>query len=406
MCFPASLLLLPRELPSYLRVAYSLRYAGEPPEGNQFTRVYHTTKKVFSLIKEILFYRPSFIDFQENREKLQKDFKEITSTLTRNTKPICIYFVSANDHNGAILGNHLYYYHHYKIQNLQKYFSVAPKLVSSQDEMKAFMREIKELYPEKEIQFVDIVSHGSKSGLLIHPQYRKLLTPDELRDDLFEDVSLKGTILLDACITGLGDRNIADEIARKTPGRTILAPGPSMFFSKPVVQIKNHLPKVVSAVHGFAIFRAYTCKVFSYQEKKPSRYPYVKDESFQPDILRIVSFPRLQNSWLDSLVHEETEADRERVIGLFDRLSPATRALITHQIWENNGSPSDDKDTFGETFFRKNPLHATVRSAFRTVFYELIHEVRDYPAVSRAKILLCTYNVFQVIGAWFHNLRA
>lgn len=405
VCFPSSLLLIPRELPSYLKVAYSLRYANEPHENNHLTRVYHVAKKVFSLINEILLYRPSFFDFAKNREKLQKDFREITNTLTQNTKPICIYFVSANDHNGAILGNHLYYYHHYKIQNLQKHFSVAPKLVSSQDEMKSFMKEIKELYPEKKIEFVDVVSHGSKSGILIDPQ-GKLLTPETIREDLFEDVSPKGTILIDACMTGLGDRNIADEIARRTPGRTILAPSSSMFFSKPIIRYKNHLLKVISAVHGFTILRAYTCKVFSYQEKMPSRYPYIKDESFQKDILRIASFPLLQNSWLDSFPHEETEADRHRVIRLFEQLSPETRALIAHQVWENNGSPLEDKNTFGEAFLQRNPLHETVRSAFRKVFYELIQEVRDYPAVGRAKILLCAYNVFQVISAWFHSLKS
>jgi hypothetical protein len=258
--------MIPRELPDYLKVAYSLRYAQETHESNHLTQVYHVTKKVFSLIKEILFYRPSPFDFHQNRKKLQKDFKEITNTLTRNTKQICIYFVSANDHNGAILGNHLYYYHHYKIQNLQKYFLVAPKLVSSQNEMKSFMKEIKEQYPKKKIEFVDVVSHGLQSGIIIHPQ-GELLTPETIREDLFEDVSPEGTILIDACMTGLGDNNIADEIARRTPGRTILAPGPSMFFSKPIIRFENHLPKVVSAVHGFAILRAYTCKVFSYQEK-------------------------------------------------------------------------------------------------------------------------------------------
>ncbi len=394
--------MIPREMPSFLKVAYSLRYADEPNEGNCLTRVLHVVQRVFSLIKELVKRTALTSDFQQNREKLGRDFEAIGKTLADNDKPICVYFVSAHDHNGAILSNPLYYYHHYKIQNLQKHFAVAPKVVSSQDEMKAFMGSIKQQYPQREIQFVDVVSHGGKSSLFIHAPGEPEIQAEQLRNDLFEDCASDATILLDACTTGLGDRNIADEIARKTPGRTVLAPGPTMYFSKPVIKTGANGPKVVGAAHGFAIFNAYTCKSFSYKERMPSQFPYVKDTSLQSDILSIASFPELQNSWLDPYLDEENVDHKQRVIQIFDQLSEETKVLVAKQVRINNGSPQ--VKFFGEDFLRAHPLHTTVRSAFRSVLNELIHEVREYPAVRWAKALLHVQNTFQAIGAWARHL--
>jgi len=265
----SSFLMLPRELPSYLNVAYSLRYAKEPNDGNCIARIFRVVQRVFALIREIITYRPSETSFQTNRKKLQTDFETIEKTLSSEcSKSICVYFVSAYDSNGAILGDHLYYYHHYKITSLQKDFAVAPKLVASQEEMKTFMRDIKEKYPKKQIQFVDIVSHGDNSTLYVCDPNRSSgpITKSNLQENLFEDVAPDATILLDACSTGIGKNSIADEIAKRAPGRTILAPGTGMFFSKPVVSYRGNIPKVVSAVHGFAVFIAYTCRAF-YSEK-------------------------------------------------------------------------------------------------------------------------------------------
>ena len=210
--------------------------------------------------------------------------------------------------------------------------------------------------------------------------------------------------MLDACTTGLGDKNIADEIARKTPGRTVLAPGPTMYFSKPVIKTEDQGPKVVSAVHGFAVFNAYTCKSFSYRESMPSQYPYIHSEHLEHDILSIAYFPVLQNSWLDAYLDEDNPDDQQRVVNIFDQLSEETQALVANQIWRNNGSPIGQEDTFGEIFLRAHPLHITVRSAFRSVLNELIHEVRDFPGVNWAKALLLAQNIFQTINAWVHNL--
>jgi len=241
--------------------------------------VAHLVQRTFSLIKEVVTQGCNFqATLSTNQEKLQRDFEVINQTVSGSQKPLCIYFVTGFDDSGAVLSNHVYYDHHYKIQGLQQHFAVAPKVVSSQHEMKELMRVILQQSPRREIKFVDVVTHGSKSCLSIKKNdEQKCITPDILKDDLFADCADDATILLNACITGLGDRNIANEIPKKTPGRTILAPGTAMFFSKPVIELSGKEPKVVSAVHGPAIFYAYECNFFSYPEKRPSQYPYIHD---------------------------------------------------------------------------------------------------------------------------------
>ena len=237
---------------------------------------------------------------------------------------------------------------------MQRHFAVAPKLVSSQDEMKDFMTSVREKYAGREIKFVDVVTHGGKSSLEIHALGQPSITAERLRDDLFSDCAPDATILLDACITGLGDKNIADEIARKTPGRKILAPGPSMYFSKPVIQVKGNEPRVVSAVHGFAIFNAYECKSFSYAERRPTQYPYVKDKSLQTDILSIARSSILRNAWLDRFVGEDREDFGRQIISIYDQLSQETKAMVIKKICESQRHLAK---AGGETFLREHPLH-------------------------------------------------
>lgn len=393
-----SFLLIPRELPRYFYVAYSIRYANHENEGNYFSRFKNIAHRAFLLIKELWYYRPIQDHFDKNRVRLTTDFDVMTKALANSQKPICVYFVSNHDHNGAILGDHLYYYHHYKIRGLENHFAVAPKLVSTQEEMKAFMKEIKVKYPERHIQVVDAVTHGSKSALYIHsPQKKTPITPELLKDDLFEECAPDATIILDACLTGLGDKNIADEIARKTPGRTVFAAGPSLYFSKPVITTGAEGPKVVGLVHGFAVFNAYSAKSFSYTHKMPSQFPYVKDESLKKDIFAIAHFPELQNSWLDAYLDEDNPELRQKVIDLmFTHLSTETKDLILNKIDKENP----------EQFVRDNPLHATVRSACRSVLSELIYEVRDFPyIITLAKAHLLMKNVVQAIRVRYQYLR-
>lgn len=407
--FSNTFLMYPREIPTYLKTAYSIRYKNELNEGNCIQRICHAVQRFFVLVREILYYPRNPAVFEQTRQTLERDFEVIHQNLAED-KPLCVYFVRPFDYNGAILGNAVYYYHHYKIQGLQKDFAVAPKLVSTQQEMIDFMRQLKEARPNQDIRFVDVVSHGGKSSLGQEGLGR--ISPEEIRDDLFSECAPDATILLDACTTGLGDRNIADEMARKNPGKTILAPGPSLFFSKPVIQRNGGVPSVVSAVHGFAIFNAYTCKTFRYDEAMPSRYPYVRDETLQQDIQLFLGLPVLRNLALDRYCDEN---DRDVQFGMreiFRQLSDEAKALVCKQIFRNAVNPDKEIDAIdeadrqqGTAFFEANPLHPQVRAAFRSVLNELVHEVREYSGVQLLKKYVSIYNFFEAIGAWWsHHL--
>ncbi|NDE82032.1 MAG: hypothetical protein EB051_00225 [Chlamydiia bacterium] len=406
-CLSNNLFMIPREIPAYLRVAYSLRYKDEPNSGNCPTRIAHVVQRTFSLIKEVITQGGDFKGtLLRNKEKLQRDFEVINQTVSGSQKPLCIYLVSGFDDSGAVLGNHVYYYHHYKIQGLQQHFSVAPKVVCSQDEMKEFMSCTRAQYPGREIKFVDIVTHGSKSSLAIQKDDgQDSITPNILKEDLFADCADDATILLDACITGLGNRNIADEIARKTPGRKILAAGPSMFFSKPVIDLSGNEPRVVSAVHGPAIFYPYECKSFSYAEKRPSQYPYINDWFLHyrlDDNLKLLSSCSiLRNPWLDQFVTEDRQDLKKQILTVCGKLHSTTLNIVIRKICESRGGISDIQ---GRAFLREHTLDPCVRSAFRSAFNELIDEVREYRGFELLKISIAIQNVWEVIQAGFATL--
>jgi len=267
-----------RGLINYLRMAYSLQDSGEQNTGNCVSRICRVVKRIFSLIKEVFFHRHTFSDSISNKKKLKDKFNEINA-IDQNQKPICIYFVSSlYDNNGAILGNIAYYYHLYKIKNLQKYFKVLACLVKDEKQMKDFLSVNKKKYPKRDIKFVDIVSHGAQSSLSITKNLGSLgnseitneeseITKDVIDKDLFSDCANDATILLDACKTGLGDENIANTIARNTPGRKVFAPEKSMCFSIPIIKTKNNLDrKIDEVVHGLAIFNPFHCRQFWYQK--------------------------------------------------------------------------------------------------------------------------------------------
>lgn len=252
-----TLLMFPRELPTYLETAYSVRYKDERNPGCLFSRILRVIKRTFALIKEMIHSRRDEDAFRSNADKLFVDFHAMNHAPNPAGKPLCIYLVQRGDHNGAILGDTAYYYHHYKIRHLQNHFHVNAQIVFSQDGVKNFINERANAAPETPIRFVDIVSHGNSDCLSIDG-----FTAAALQDDLFHRCAPDASILLDACLTGAGEHSIAEAIAAKNPGKTVLAPAAPMFFSKPVIQMKDRQPSVVSAVHGPAFFKAYTCKSF------------------------------------------------------------------------------------------------------------------------------------------------
>lgn len=246
-----------REIPFYLSTARALRFKADT-EGKNIFQQYKT------LIKEILGYCPSQKNFQKNIDRLDKEFSKMTDSVAENTKPICAYFVSSHDHNGAILGDHLYYYHHYKIHNFEKQYAVAAKIIKTPGEEFQFLKQLKEKYPHRPVQLIDVVSHGDPDQICIPRGNGKFYTCADVKKDEFKDCAKDACIILDACSTGEGARSIAEKIAKMNPGKTVIAPGTELFFSKPIICEKNGKPFVQDVVHGLAIADAFSAKKFKY----------------------------------------------------------------------------------------------------------------------------------------------
>ncbi|OGN61529.1 MAG: hypothetical protein A3F09_00705 [Chlamydiae bacterium RIFCSPHIGHO2_12_FULL_49_11] len=248
--------MIPRELPLYLVTAYFCRYTDRPEAENIVAVICTVVKRFFGLIVQIMTEQPSESEFVKNRRLLFFAFCSIRGQENAD-KPICIYFVSKYDDNGAILGTQSVYYHFYKMGRLRSHFDVKPYLIQSQSEIKNAIDEVKERYPQREIRFVDIVAHGNETGLWIDGMEELII-----RRGLFSDIGPAATILLDGCSTGKGSANIAQTIARHTQGRRVLAPERSLWFSKPQIVQQENGPHVVAAAHGFAIINAFSCRSF------------------------------------------------------------------------------------------------------------------------------------------------
>lgn len=258
-----SLFMIARELPTFLSTAYSIKYT-DKPTGNILCRTWQVFKRYLSLTWEIISYRPSAESFKRNIQKLKNDFNIINVESGIGNKPICIYVVSNQDQNGAILGDHLVYYHHYKIKEFQKHYDVFAKVTSSYDSIVRYVDQIKKTYPNRSIEVVDIVAHGSPDSLDMPHGMTKYIKEDD-----FKACANDATIILDACSTGVGDSNIALEIAKNNRGKTVLAPGAPLFFSKPIFRKVKEKTFIDYVVHGFAIFKAYTSKKFCFPVEKP-----------------------------------------------------------------------------------------------------------------------------------------
>jgi hypothetical protein len=246
-----------REMPSYLSTAKDLRFKYKTDGKNIF-------QQYWTVIKEIIFYRLDYKDFYTNIEKLDNDFLEKNNAIGNNGKPLCAYFVSSYDQNGAILGNRLYYYHHYKIKNFEKHYAVAAKVVRTTGEMFQFLNQIKKSYPNREIKVIDIVSHGSKNTLCVKKENGNFYTCSDVQENEFHDCAKDATIILDACSVGKGSQSIAEKIAKMNPGKTIIAPGVNLYFSKPIITKNHGHPTIDHVVHGFALVNAFTAKKFKY----------------------------------------------------------------------------------------------------------------------------------------------
>jgi hypothetical protein len=309
------LFMILRELPSYLSTAYSLRFK-DRPQGNLLYRILQAIARVFILLKELISYRPSRASFLENMTKMDEEFAKINATVKEGKKAICAYFVNDKDHNGGVLGDPVYYYHHYKIRKYQKHFDVSAKVIRSVHDMFKHLKKLKRQCPDRPIKVVEIVAHGTptstdisvksvaqqmsqanlrkrmnvirKQNIVAKEKHRQILNAlllsavkeegeirnynnrckcycnDQVQEKEFADCAKDAVIILHGCSTGKGRNSLAETIAQNNPGKTVFAPGSTLFFSKPIFATENQSTKIATVMYGyvFGVFYAYTAKKF------------------------------------------------------------------------------------------------------------------------------------------------
>ena len=258
------LFMMVREMPGYLSTAYALRFKNITEESGRFDRFRGKLRRYKQLISELLRMRGFPSIFIRNAERLTADFEKINGEVEKTQRAICAYFVSSKDTNGAILGNHLVYYHHYKIAKFQKHFDVSAKVVHNTTEMFTHLRMLRETYPERPIKVVDIVSHGSSQSIVINSKTSTTedYTRDSVENDEFNACAPDATIILDACSTGAGRESIAREIAQRNHGKRVFAPAAPLFFSRPSFKERKGAVEVDHITHGFAVVNAFTSRRF------------------------------------------------------------------------------------------------------------------------------------------------
>ncbi|MBA3815966.1 MAG: hypothetical protein H0X29_05515 [Parachlamydiaceae bacterium] len=270
--FLSRFFMIPREMPAYFSTAYALRFKDFQIEKGVFSRLFGKIKRYKQLIGEVLRMDSSQSALKHNIDRLDSDFAKINDKLVNTKRPLCAYFVSDQDYNGAILGDPVYYYHHYKIGKFEKHFDVSAKVVRTTEEMFKHLNELKLTYPDRPIKVVDIVAHGNHESIDINLPFQQEqgLSPNQdlsynkehVGKNEFNACAPDADIILDACSTGAGDNNIAKLIAEQNPGKRVYAPGTSLFFSKPVFKTHNGMTKIDHVTHGFAIVNAYTSREF------------------------------------------------------------------------------------------------------------------------------------------------
>lgn len=260
------LFMIPRELPSYLSTAYSLRFKNIKPEHGFFARMKGKISRYQQLIKEINQMQGTQAIFDRNIRRLDTDFEKLNKELDKTKRAVCAYFVSSKDHNGAILGDHLYYYHHYKINKFKKHFDVSAKVVRNTKEMFDHLKHLKATYPNRPIKVIDIVAHGDPKSIVIdHVNSDKTIEcyePKHIGKNEFSTYAPGADLIFDACSTGIGTDSIAEVIAKNNPGIKVFAPGSTLFFSKPIFKTKGNNTTVSDVTHGFALVNAYTSRKF------------------------------------------------------------------------------------------------------------------------------------------------
>lgn len=242
--------LIPRSFGSLVKATYSWHYANKQYNG---LWVIAKLQKAFDIFKSVFIFLGSLFSGNDdiNRYKLNQKFEEIrrknSSNLNQSNKPICAYFVSKQDDNGAVItGDVLKYYHLHKILNLSEHYIVHPYVINTSADIQRHMTTL------ENVSLINIVAHGDRDMVCIDDSMTLTDTP-------FANLANNAEIILDACSVAAGTNSYAHKIASANRNRNVTVFGPSnyLFFSKPVIEVKEDGPHVSGVDHGFCIITPY-----------------------------------------------------------------------------------------------------------------------------------------------------
>lgn len=243
--------MLPRALPSYLSVAYSFKFEKEPSK-NTFTKI----SRYFQILKEVFFYHPNPVSFRDDKCRLTTYFDNINKETTEqepSRRPLCVYFVSSNDHNGGMFGEPKLYCHIHQIKEIKKHFDVVAYVVDSEEQMFEKLQELKTA--NRDIKVVNINAHGDQSSVVLERDWLGTTS------DAFKNCSEDAVIILNSCSTGKGKHSIAEKIALNNPGKTVFAPKHTFIYSQ-LVFVKQKIDHVIYKSCLWNLFTGSTCKEF------------------------------------------------------------------------------------------------------------------------------------------------
>lgn len=121
-----------------------------------------------------------------------------------------------------------------------------------------FLEQQKRGNPEKSIEVVNIVAHGSREDVYLSEDGSDGID----KESGFSRCAKDATIILDCCSTGEENNSIANKIAEKNSGKTVFAPRVNLYFSNPL--FKKCYKKIVldNITHGFAVFNNFSMGKF------------------------------------------------------------------------------------------------------------------------------------------------
>lgn len=170
-----------------------------------------------------LFSRQSSLAKNLNKRvrQIESDFEKVNRKPLRKDKPLCTYFVSSHDHNGALLSKMARYEHLANIRRLRKHYDVNAKVVQSTSGLFGHLAQLKAKYQNKNIQCVYINAHGDSKSLSL-PNFFSFHRLDS--NNGFRYCSEDATIILNACSVSKGEGSIAERIAKSNAGKTVIGP--------------------------------------------------------------------------------------------------------------------------------------------------------------------------------------